>query len=267
LVRRPGGESAAAGFTLIELLVVIAIIAILAGLLLPALSRAKAKGQQVLCLNNYRQLQLCWHMYADDHDDALTPNATLSGRNREGFIATPDTWINGNAFTDTTSSNIERGALFTYNRSIRIYKCPVDRSTVRDEGKIPRFRSVSMNSYMNDVPKASDRSCWHKLSQIQDPSPAKAFVFLDEHENSIENARFTVAQIGDWVWIDFPATRHLNGCVLSFADGHSELWRWLEPNTFRISKMKGWIQFQAAVSKTDRDLGRIFAGVPTVPIP
>jgi prepilin-type N-terminal cleavage/methylation domain-containing protein/prepilin-type processing-associated H-X9-DG protein len=263
----PGGQRAAPGFTLIELLVVIAIIAILAGMLLPALSRAKAKGHQILCLNNYRQLQLCWHMYADDNNDALTPNATLSTGNREGFIATPDTWINGNAFTDTTSTNLERGVLFPYNRSIHIYKCPADRSTVRDQGKIPRFRSVSMNSYLNDIPTPSDRSCWHRLSQIQDPSPTKAFVFLDEHENSIENARFTVSLIGDWIWIDFPATRHLNGCVLSFADGHAELWRWLEPNTLRIAKMKGWIQGQAAVPKTDRDLSRIFAGVPEVPIP
>jgi prepilin-type N-terminal cleavage/methylation domain-containing protein/prepilin-type processing-associated H-X9-DG protein len=256
-----------AGFTLIELLVVIAIVAILAALLVPSLSKAKAKGRQILCLNNYRQLQLCWHMYADDNNEALTPNATLSSGNREGFIATPDTWINGNAYTDTTSSNIEHGVLFNYNRSVQIYKCPADHSTVRDQGMIPRFRSVSMNSYMNDVPAPSDRSCWHRLSQILDPPPSRAFVFIDEHENSIENARLTVALIGDWVWIDFPATRHLNGCVLSFADGHAELWRWLEPNTLRIAGIKSWIQFQPAVPGTDRDLGRIFECVPKVPLP
>ena len=93
----------ARAFTLIELLVVIAIIAILASLLLPALGNAKAKGQQTLCLNNYRQLQLCWLMYADDNNDALPPNATLSTGSREGFIATRDTWINGNALPITTA--------------------------------------------------------------------------------------------------------------------------------------------------------------------
>src|SRR3954467_12801862 len=119
--RRNRGSMSAAGFTLIELLVVIAIIAVLASILLPALSRAKAKGQQILCLNNYRQLQLCWQMYADENNDALTPNATVSGGNREGFIATRDTWINGNAFTDSTSTNVENGVLFSYNRSTKIY--------------------------------------------------------------------------------------------------------------------------------------------------
>src|ERR1041385_8144631 len=168
------------GFTLIELLVVIAVIGILAALLLPSLSKAKSKSQQIACLNNYRQLQLCWHMYIDDHNDLLPPNATLLGGDRATWVATSQTWINGNAWTDTTTTNIEHGVLFPYNRSVAIYKCPSDRSTVRDEGKISRTRSASMSRYMKDQPAPSDRTCWHRYSQIKDPPPARAFVFIDE---------------------------------------------------------------------------------------
>src|SRR5438552_1819726 len=173
--RVPTARSASSSaFTLIELLVVTAIISILASLLFPTLARAKDKGKKIACLNDYRQLQLCWHMYVDDNHDALPPNATTTGGGREAFVATAATWINGNAWTDTTTSNIERGVLFPYNRSVKIYKCPSDRSTVRDEGKIPRVRSVSMNSFMNDYPSAEDRTSWHFYSQIRNPSPEKA---------------------------------------------------------------------------------------------
>ena len=264
---RGRGRCSRGAFTLIELLVVIAIIAILAGMLLPALSKAKAKGQHIACLNNYRQLQICWHMYIDDNADALPPNASLPSGDRAGWIATSQTWINGNAWTDTTTSNIEHGVLFPYNRSAGIYKCPSDRSTVRDQGRIPRARSVSMSRYMNDQPNPGDRTCWHRYSQIKQPPPSRAFVFIDEHEGSIENARFYVTQPGDWTWIDFPATRHNNGCVLSFADGHAELWKWREGNTLKISQAKGWIQGYSAVAGKDRDLGRIFEAIPRTPIP
>ena len=248
------------GFTLIELLVVIAIIAILASLLLPAMTKAKGKALQIGCLNNYRQLQLCWLMYTDDHNDALPPNET-TGSGREGIVATARSWIRGSAWTDTTATNIENGVLFSYNRSVKIYKCPNDKSTVRDQGKIPRFRSVAMNMYMNHIPELWDRSCWHFLRQIRNPPPAQAYVFIDEHENSIDNARFTMSGPNEWIWIDFPATRHNNGCVLSFADGHAEAWKWREARTIQTGKLKGWIQ-SVGVSRTDRDLGRIYDAAP-----
>src|ERR1043166_2240496 len=97
------------GFTLVELLVVIAIIAILAGLLIPGLAKAKMKGQQIACMSNYRQLQLCWHFYVDDNRELLPPNATANAGSRDSLIATGDTWIAGNAWTDTTTTNIQRG--------------------------------------------------------------------------------------------------------------------------------------------------------------
>ncbi len=253
------------GFTLIELLVVIAIIAILAGMLLPALSGAKGKASQIQCLNNYRQLNLCWLVYIDDFGGELPPNETVLSGGRGGANATARTWVNGNAYTDATATNIMNGKLFPYNRSIAIYKCPADRSTVRDEGKLRRFRSVSMNSYMNDVPDPEDRQCWHRLNQIVAPSPSQAFVFLDEHENSIENARFFAPRPGVWLWVDFPALRHAGATTLSFADGHSESWKLNSPDSRRIGKLGPWLQSQST-QPNDPDLRRFHEAVPRTPL-
>ena len=258
------GKSNPGAFTLIELLVVVSIIAILAGLLLPALGKAKNKALRTQCLSNYRQLNLAWLLYVDDFKDELPPNETVLRGGREGANATARTWVVGNAYTDTNDVNIRRGLLFPYNQASGIYRCPADRSTVRDAKKLPRTRSVSMSASMNDQPDPQDLTCWHKLSQIVVPAPAQAFVFLDEHENSIENARFVVTQPGDWLWVDFPAVRHAGAATLSFADGHAESWRFLSPDTLRIGRMPPYIQSQA-VRANDPDLRRFHEASLKVP--
>src|SRR5688572_20116196 len=131
-------KASSRGFTMVELLVVIAIIAVLASMLLPTLSKAKSKGQQISCLNNLKQLNLCWAMYADDNDGRLAPNNVKVGRSEE---ASDDSWVTGNARLDTNTLNIEKGKLFKYNRSVGIYRCPADRSHVARSKNMPRLRS------------------------------------------------------------------------------------------------------------------------------
>jgi len=239
-------------FTLIELLVVIAIIAILAGMLLPALSRAKAKGQAIACLNNNRQLVLGWLMYADDNDDkiALNPAGMLvNGR--------WDAWVSGNvidlAYDLPGATNfvaIRLGRLFPYAASEKIYACPGQKevfSISRDRIlNLTPSRSFSVGGQMgegvlssgdfipllltNNPPSALS---YEKVSEINRPPPSQAFVFMDESQYSIEDGFFAVEVLGE-IWQNYPAYRHGGSASLSFADGHGQLKRWLEPSTGQL---------------------------------
>jgi len=233
--RRDGHNGRSVAFTLIELLVVIAIIAILAALLLPALAKAKEKALVVGCLSNLKQLETCWHLYALDNQDLLPPNDSVMYTS--GTTAAADvSWCPDHARTDLDTVDLRRGVLFQYNTSVAIYHCPADRSTVLDQGIIPRNRSVSMSMYMNFRADRSDPGyelCWHRMGQIQHPGPTRAAVFVEENEKSIQQSAFginapdhlTLFDSPLWTWISFPATRHGSAGTVAFADGQGELGR------------------------------------------
>ncbi|MBM3824388.1 MAG: type II secretion system protein [Verrucomicrobia bacterium] len=225
------------GFTLIELLVVIAIIAILAGMLLPALSKAKLKSHQTVCLSNLKQLQLCWTMYADDHQDKIVSNDPNVGPGSRSWILG---YMQDNHLDSTNRTLIEKGTLFPYNASTAIYRCPSDlgRSTLGGKKHL-RVRSYAMNGYMNGVDVGlvffSQRGYKVNLktSEIASPPPSRAFVLLDEHQNSIDDGHYGFAPEGD-IWMNLPAMWHNRGCNFSFADGHADGLKWRDPRTLSI---------------------------------
>lgn len=213
----PTGSTSRAGFTLIELLVVIAIIAILAGLLLPALSKAKEKGLSISCISNLRQLQGAWLMYVDDNNRRLPQN--FSDHSGTGAAALSNSWVVGNAMRGTNSADIKNGTIYPYTPNFRAFHCPSDRSTITSSSSL-RLRSYAMDIFLNGGSADSVTLATQILM------PTSVFVFLDEHESAIDDGEFGIFRSPDTRWFNFPAERHSIGCNLSFADGHVVHWKW-----------------------------------------
>ncbi len=249
--KKPWRCNSRQGFSLIELLIVVAVVAILAGLLLPALSQARRQARRSQCINNQRQLLLTWHLYNGDNREIAVANghgpagSSIALSSTLNEVTTTKFWVPGDdhfyypAFTNALWLTDSRYAMFApYLRSAAIYKCPEDKGSIKvpGAGKFPHVRSYSMNAYVGWAVSPDELNPYYRVfsttADMVGPSPANIFVFQDVHPDNICYPAFVVRMPGELEqFFHYPSSLHNGRGVVAFADGHAETHRWVDPRT------------------------------------
>jgi prepilin-type processing-associated H-X9-DG protein/prepilin-type N-terminal cleavage/methylation domain-containing protein len=246
------GSRRLTAFTLIELLVVMGVIALLAGILLPVLGQAKAKGQAISCLNNEKQLILAWQLYADEHEDHAPANFGVAQVEQEISNGTYRNWVNNvldwsvmNS-ENTNLSLLFAGGIGRYLGGVdNVYRCPNDFALSVNQtqaGWRSRTRSYSMNAMIGDpgefmVGGSNTNNPHYRqfLTVTEIPRPSDIFVFIEEHPDTIRDGYF-LNNPYELEWVRLPASYHNGGANLAFADGHVEYHRWVVGSTRRAPR-------------------------------
>jgi prepilin-type processing-associated H-X9-DG protein len=254
-------------FTLVEALAIVAVLAIFGALLVPAFAQDnKTRVRDLRCMDNHAQLIESWLMYANDFEDYVANNYTIPGTesaiNKWKTTGVCDAWApNVMTFTfgsaidvnSTTNTALAQAGLLApyHQRDIEFYHCPADNFLSRQQkaaGWKSRLRSVGMNSNWGRTDPGESKAGnpaswtygapyrqWHRVSEVR--KPAERYVFVDEHADSVNDGFFLVnwgGPAGDYpgtsasgMWGDIPGFYHNNATPFGFADGHTELKKWL----------------------------------------
>lgn len=272
--RIDSGDSRA--FTLIELLVVIAIIAILAAMLLPALSKTKARAQAISCMSDKKQLALAWLMYAGDNNEFLAINSDARNNTPPGPLWNGQpSWITGTMDWGTSTINTNTAYLTdsrysllgTYlNKNDRVFACPAANFVSPNEALLGwdhRVRSVVMNAAVGNGAKypisnfGFNQATWYvakKSSDFHNPGPSDCWIIADEHPDSLDDGLLYCQNYAATPFVELPGSQHGGACGISFADGRAEMHKWADSVMTSHQRVTYSVVQKVACSLTDRDM-------------